>query len=259
MLGSLLGAVLAVLLIGCANLANLILARGVARQRELAVRSALGASRARLLRQMLLESGLLSAAGAALGLVIGGWAVELASASWPEELPYWIRFDLDGRVLAFAASLAALCALVSGLLPALRSSRPDLVSELRDGARASAGIAQQRLQAGLVVGQVALSLALLVGANLMIRSFLRLASADSGVQEDALLSMRFHIAGDQYDDTRVRRALRADAARAAGGRARDRPRRGHHQRPDRRRRHPGRAMRRVDGRPVAGRTRAGRG
>lgn len=203
-LGTLLGAVLAVLLIGCANLANLILARGVARQRELAVRSALGASRGRLVRQMLLESGLLSAAGVVLGLAIGVWAVDLAAASWPEELPYWVRFDLDWRVVAFTAAAAALATLVSGLLPALRSSRPDLVSELRDGARSSAGAGHQRLQASLVVGQVALSLALLVGANLMIRSFLRLQRADSGFAEDHLLSLRFYIAGDQYDPTPVR-------------------------------------------------------
>jgi predicted permease len=203
-LGSLLGAVLAVLLIGCANLANLILVRGVARQRELAVRSALGASRGRLVRQLLLESGLLAAAGSALGLTLGAWAVELAQLSWPEELPYWIRFDLDWRVVGFTAVLAALSTLVAGLLPALRASRPDLVVELRDGARSSPSLVQQRVQAGLVVGQVALSLALLVGANLMIRSFLRLAAADSGFREESLLSLRINISGDQYDDARVR-------------------------------------------------------
>lgn len=206
-LGMLLGAVLAVLLIGCANLANLILARGVGRQRELAVRSALGASRGRLVRQMLTESALLSAGGAALGLAISAWCVELIAASWPEELPYWVTIDLDWRVVAFTAAAAALAALASGALPALRSSRPDLVGELRDGARTSAGARHQRLQAALVVSQVALSLALLVGADLMIRSFLRLAAADSGFVEDKLLSLRFYIAGDQYDKPQARAEL----------------------------------------------------
>lgn len=203
-LGALLGAVAAVLLIGCANLANLILARGVGRQRELAVRSALGASRGHLVRQMLAESALLSAAGALLGLLIGRWSVDLIVASWPEEIPYWVRLDLDWRVVAFTAAAAAVAAISSGLLPALRSSRPDLVSELRDGARGSAGVAHQRLQASLVVGQVALSLALLVAANLMIRSFLRLEAADSGFRESQLLSLRIQISGDRYDKTEVR-------------------------------------------------------
>jgi predicted permease len=203
-MGALLGAVAAVLLIGCANLANLILARGVGRQRELAVRSALGASRGRLVRQMLAESVLLSSAGALLGLSIGRWSVDLIVASWPEEIPYWVRLDLDWRIVAFTAAAAALAALSSGLLPALRSSRPDLVSELRDGARGTAGMAHQRLQAALVVGQVALSLSLLVAANLMIRSFLRLEAADSGFREDGLLSLRLQVSGDRYDKTEVR-------------------------------------------------------
>ncbi|HKZ32193.1 MAG TPA: ABC transporter permease, partial [Vicinamibacteria bacterium] len=133
--GTLLGAVLAVLFIGCANLANLVLGRAVARQRELAVRAALGASRGRLVRQMLAEVALLGAAGALVGLLLGSWLLELAVASWPEELPYWVRLDLDWRVVLFTALVALLATAFSGLLPAWRSSRPDLVSDLRDGAR----------------------------------------------------------------------------------------------------------------------------
>ena len=204
---ALLGAVAAVLLIGCANLANLILARGVARQRELAVRSALGASRHRLVGQVLGETVVLCALGGLLGLVIGTWGSALMVASWPEELPYWVQTDLDWRVVAFTAGVATLAALVSGLLPALRSSRPDLVSDLRDGARSSTGPGHQRLQSALVVGQIALSLALLAGANLMVRSFLRLQEAPSGFVEEALLSLRFYVAGDAYDRPEARAEL----------------------------------------------------
>ena len=206
-LGTLLAAVGAVLLIGCANLANLILARGVTRQRELAVRSALGGSRARLIREMLVETGVLAVGGGLLGLALGGWAIDLMVAVWPEELPYWVNLELDGRVVAFSAFVAVLAALAAGLLPALRSSRPDLVTELRDGARGSAGASQQRVQGALVVAQVALSLALLVGANLMIRSFMRMQSAPAGFADDHLLSMRFNIAGDAYDSTETRAAF----------------------------------------------------
>ena len=142
----LLGAVAAVLLIGCANLANLTLARGVARQRELAVRASLGASRGRLAREMLAETVLLCLCGGLLGLVLGRWFVELSVASWPEELPYWVNFDLDWRGLAFVVGVASLAALFTGLLPAWRAARPDLAADLRDGARGTAGAASQRLQ-----------------------------------------------------------------------------------------------------------------
>jgi putative ABC transport system permease protein len=203
----LLGAVAAVLLIGCANLANLTLARGVARQRELAVRASLGASRARLVRQMLAETVILCAAGGLIGLGFGGWLVELSVASWPEELPYWIRVDLDWRGVLFVLLVTAVAALCSGLIPAWRASRPDLASDLRDGARGTTGAASQRVQSLLVVGQVAASLALLVGAGLMVRSFLHLQAAPSGFVEESMLTMRFYVAGDAYDVTQRRAEL----------------------------------------------------
>ncbi len=207
---ALLGAVAAVLLIACANLASLNLARGAARQRELAVRASLGASRGRLVRQMLAESAVLCAAGGLVGLAASAWFTDLVVASWPEELPYWVDLSLDWRVLAFTSAVAALSAVLSGLLPAWRSSRPDLVTDLRDGSRGSAGAGQQRLQSALVVGQVALCLALLVGASLMIRSFLRLQQAPSGFVEQALLTLRVYIAGDAYDVTQRRAELLRD-------------------------------------------------
>lgn len=204
---TLLAAVAAVLLIGCANLANLVLARGVARERELAVRAALGANRGRLARQVMAETLLLCAAGGVLGLQLGSWAARLMALSWPEELPYWVRTDLDWRVVAFTAGAAALAALAAGLVPALRSARPDLVTALRDGARSSASAGHQRLQSTLVVGQIALSLALLAGASLMVRSFLQLQHARSGMTDQGLLTLRFYVAGDAYDAVEARAEL----------------------------------------------------
>ena len=197
--GTLLAAVAAVLLIACANLASLSLARGAARQREMAVRASLGAGRGRLVRQMLAESALVCAGGGLVGLGLGAWFTELMVASWPEELPYWVELGLDWRSVAFTTGVTALAAVLAGLLPAWRSSRPDLVSDLRDGSRSGAGVGPQRLHSALVVGQVALSLALLVGASLMIRSFLRLQAAPSGFVDEALLTLRFYVAGDAYD------------------------------------------------------------
>ncbi|HUG53264.1 MAG TPA: ABC transporter permease [Vicinamibacteria bacterium] len=196
---SLMAAVLFVLLIGCANLANLLLARGVARQREIAVRAAVGASRGRIVRQMLVESLLLALAGAALGALLGRAGLEAVVASWPEELPYWVRLDLDLRILGFLAATAVLTTLAFGLFPALRASRPNVVEELKDGARSAGSARDRRVQAGLVVGQVALCLALLVGANLMIRSFLEMQSADVGFDESGLVSFRVYLPGDAYD------------------------------------------------------------
>jgi predicted permease len=204
---ALFGAVAFVLAIGCANLANLLLARGSARARELAVRSAVGAGRARLLRQLLIESGLLAACGAALGAFSGGWTLEAVAAAWPEELPYWVQLDMDGRVLAFVLGLTFLTALGFGLLPALRATRTDLVGELRDGARASQGHGQQRLQGALVVGQMALCLALLVGANLLIRSFLHMLEAKSGFDDSRVLSLRIGLTGDAYDPLAAKAAF----------------------------------------------------
>jgi len=204
---SLLGAVGFVLLIGCANLANLLLARGASRKRELAVRTALGATRARLVREMLVEALVLAAAGGALGLYLSGVGLDLMLASWPEVLPYWVRLAPDGRVLLFALGLCVTSALLFGLGPAFGAARLDLVGDLRDGTRGSSGPASRRLERALVVSQVALCLALLVGANLMIRSFIALQSAPSGFDEGRLLSLRLYLAGDAYDPVEAKAAF----------------------------------------------------
>jgi putative ABC transport system permease protein len=204
---SLLGAVGFVLLIGCANLANLMLARGAARRRELAVRTALGATRARLVRAMLVEALLLAGAGGAIGLYLSGVGIDLMVAAWPEELPFWVRLTPDSRVAAFVLGVCLATALLFGLLPALGAARADVVAGLRDGGRGPSGPRARRLERALVVSQVALCLALLVGANLMIRSFLALQSAPSGFDESRMLSLRLYLAGDAYDPVEAKAAF----------------------------------------------------
>jgi predicted permease len=212
---TLMGAVAFVLFIACANLANLLLVRGASRQREFAVRAAMGAGRGRLVRGMLVESFVLTVPGAGLGLLGALWTLDLVRGSFPEELPYWIRFDIDGRVLAFTAGLSVVTAIAIGLVPALRASRPDLQADLKEAGRgASLGRGQQRLQLALAIGQVALCLALLVGANLMVRSFLALRSADLGFDDRPMLTMRGYLAGDQFDPVKARSAFFSRAASA---------------------------------------------
>ena len=203
---TLMASVAFVLLIACANLTNLMLVRASGRQPEMAVRSALGASRGRLARLVLVETGVLAVAGAALGLLGAVWVLDFLRSSFPEELPYWITLDIDGRMAAFTVLVTALTTLGVGLVPAFRASRPQLVNDLKDGARATPPRSQQRLHAGLVVAQVAVSLALLVGASMMIRGFLSLQASDLGFDHRGLVSLRMYLAGDGLDalDARAR-------------------------------------------------------
>jgi predicted permease len=213
---SLMAAVACVLLIGCANLANLLLARGIARQRELAVRAALGATRLRILRPMLLESLILASLGALLGAWLGQATLAATLAAWPEQLPYWLRFDLDLRVVAFLAGLVMTTAVAVGVFPALRMSRPDVVEALKEGERSVGSQGDQRLQSALLVGQVALCLALLVGANLLIRSFLHLQEADPGFDVSRLVSLRLNLSGDDYDPLAAKAAFFRRATEGLG-------------------------------------------
>ncbi len=198
-----------VLLIMCANLANLMLVRGASRQRELAVRAAMGAGRGRLLWATLAETILIAVPGAAIGLLMSQWIVDAMIGAFPAgSLPYWLDFTIDGRVLAFSIGVAIFTTLVVGLLPALRTVRPNLVNDLKEGTRGmSLGLAGQRLQAGLVVAQVALCFALLVGANLMVQSFLAMQRTSLGFDERPLLTGGGYLAGDAYDDVRARTAF----------------------------------------------------
>lgn len=190
-----------VLLIMCANLANLMLVRGAARQRELAVRSAMGASRGRLLWASLSETVLVAVPGAALGLLLSQWVVDAMMGAFPPgSLPFWLHFGVDSRVVMFAIGAAVFTTVVVGLLPAIRTVRPDLVNDLKEGGRGvSLGAAGQRLQAGLAVAQVALCFALLVGANLMVQSFLAMQRTSLGFDHRPILAGAGYLAGDAYD------------------------------------------------------------
>lgn len=197
-----------VLLIVCANLANLMLVRGAARQRELAVRSAMGASHGRLVWSALSESLLLAIPGAAIGLLAAQWALDAIVRILPEDLPYWVTFGLDFRVVMFTAGAACFTAIAVGLIPSIRAARPDLVNDLKEAGRgASLGRAGQRMQATLAVAQVALCFALLIGANLMVRSFIAMQTADLGFDHRPILSARSYLAGDAYNDVRARAAF----------------------------------------------------
>lgn len=186
------GAVLCVFLIACLNVANLLLSRGAARAREFAVRLALGATRGHLIRQLLAESVVLGLAGAVGGGIVALWGSDAMVAAIPVELPFWLRFEFDPRVFAFVLALALVSAVIFGLVPALRASRPEIVAELKEGGRTAdpAGPRSQHLRHGLVVAEVALALVLLVGAGLMMRSFLHLQRIERGYDPEGVLTFR---------------------------------------------------------------------
>jgi putative ABC transport system permease protein len=186
----LLGAVGIVLLIACANVANLLLARASAREREVGIRAALGAGRWRLIRQLMVESLVLSIAGTLLSIVVAWWAVGVIKSSMPDTVPRVSAIALDLRVLAAAAALSIVTGLVFGIVPALQLSRPDLANALKDGARGSAGAGRQRLRSVLVVAEVALAVVLLVGAALFIGSFVALMRIDPGFDPRSVLTVQ---------------------------------------------------------------------
>lgn len=214
-------AALAVLLLACANVANLLLARVASRSRELAIRSALGASRQRLLRQLLTESFVLSLAGGALGTLVAAFAVELARKLPPNKLPRVDELALDGRVLAVAILASVSTTLVCGLWPALRASRPSNAEALRSGGRGSAGgRSESRLRRMLVTAQFALALVLLVGAGLLLQSFRRAMTVDVGFDPRGLLVARVNPSLARYPTAEDAAALYARlmaAARAVPG------------------------------------------
>jgi len=186
-----------VLLIACTNVINLLLARSLAREREIAIRTALGAGRGRLVRQLLTESMLLAGLGGLLGLAFAlGWA-RLLKNLIRAELPTWIAIDLDWRVLAFTLVVSLITGLIAGLAPALQASKPDLNELLKEGAKGSQG-ARQGLRQALIVAEIALALVLLVGAGLLVKSFLRLQQTDLGFNPDKLLTMRVALPWRKY-------------------------------------------------------------
>ena len=206
---TMMGAVTIVLLIACANVANLMLARASGRQREFCVRAALGAGRARLVKQLLTECMLLGLAAAPLGLLIaylGVWLLD--NAVPPGMVPYYIHWEISARGIAYTVAVSMATGLVFGLAPALQAGRLNLQEALRDGARGSGQSGRRaRLRNGLVVLEVAMALILLVGASLFVRSFLNLQHANPGFDTAPLLTLRVYMTGQEYQnaDQRVQR------------------------------------------------------
>ncbi|HET9985920.1 MAG TPA: ABC transporter permease [Longimicrobiales bacterium] len=203
----LLGSVALVLLIACANVANILLARGTARRRELAVRAALGAGRARLMRQVMTESLALALAGGALGVLLATWGVRVLVAFAPASLPRTGDVRLDGAVLAFSLVVTLAAGLLFGAMPAWDAGRRDPGEALQAGGRGGIGGAADRLRPVLIGGQFALAVLLLVGAGLMLRSFERLQRVDPGFDPKGLLAVELDLPSQKYDTGAKSRAF----------------------------------------------------
>ena len=203
-----------VLLIACANFANLLLARAAERQREFVIRGALGAGRWRLMRQLLIESLLLSLAGGAVAIVLAFWGTSLLVSFKPENLPRLSEIGVDGRVLGFTLGISILTGLIFGLVPAWAASRSRVGDALKEGGRsATAGSARQRLRSAFVIAEVAVALVLLVGAGLLIKTFWKLRSVEPGFNPDHVVTMRVELPETRYKDiapqTRFRKQILA--------------------------------------------------
>ncbi len=197
----LLSAVGMVLLIACVNVANLLLAQASARQKEIAVRTALGAGRGRMVRQLLTESAMLAILGGGLGLLLAMWGLR-ASAVWiPQDIPVAGAISLDPRILGFTLAVTLLTGALAGLVPAFQMTRPDLAQSLRDGTRGGSSTARGgRTRGALVVVETAVAVLLVVGAGLLIRSFARLTAVDPGFRPQGVLALQVSLPSSKYSD-----------------------------------------------------------
>jgi predicted permease len=201
-----------VLLIACANVANLLLARAGAREREVAIRTALGARRSRLIRQLLVESLMLGLAGGAAGLVMADRGVKLLTKMLPAELPFWVDIRLDLAALGFTLAVSTLTGLLFGLAPALQVTRVNLNESLKEGGRGSSGGARsRRVRRLLVISEVALALVLLIGAGLMMKSFLRLSRSSPGFDADRALMIEVNTPPRRDPDAQTKSRLYREA------------------------------------------------
>ena len=197
----LLGAVTFVLLIGCANVANLLLASGAARQKEMAIRTALGASRWRVMRQLFTESTILALTGGAVGVLIAIWGLAAITKLLPGDFPRLNEIHLDLRILGFTFAASVLTGILFGLVPALQISRPDVQESIRETGRGASGSRRQnRFRQALIAGEIALCVVLLAGAGLLFRSFLRLQSVNTGFVSGQVLTARLTPSGTSYNN-----------------------------------------------------------
>ncbi len=194
------GAVFFVLLIACVNVANLLMARATAREREIAVRAALGAGRRRIVRQLLTESLLLAAISSTAGIVLAKWAIDALGLLGPEQLPRLQAINIDARILLFTLGLTVLTGVLFGLAPTLQAGQINLNELLKEGGRSGAGTRERRLRDVLVVAEVALALVLLVGAGLLVRSFWKLQQVDPGFNADGVLTASLLLPNARYKD-----------------------------------------------------------
>ena len=214
------GAVSFVLMIGCVNIASLLLARATARRKEVAIRSALGCARSRLVRQLLTESIVFAFVGGALGLGLARLGLAFLVGTGPREVPRLGEAGLQLDVLAVAALATLLCGVLFGLAPALRATRVDVQTVLRDGGRDSRGVVRDRVRGTLIVGEIAVTLVLIVAATLFLRSAYRLNAVDIGFEPDGVTMMRVALPADRYDSAAtIDRAVSSivDAVRAIPG------------------------------------------
>src|SRR5205085_1571456 len=211
---AMLGAVILVLLIACVNVMNMQFGRAALRAKELAIRGALGATRWRLVRQMLTESFLLAAMGGAVGILFAEWAVRLlvrTTNSLPFPLPYWVQFTIDGKVLVFTLAIVGVATLVSGFVPALLSARGNTAEMMKEGGRGNSSRLVNVITRVLVIGQIALTAALLIMATLQIKSIRNQTTQNYGYDENAVYSARMGLMEGDYptDDAKHQFFVRA--------------------------------------------------
>jgi len=210
------GAVAFVLLIACANVANLLLVRASQRESEIAVRTALGAGRMRIVRQLVTESLLLSLAGAVVGIALASWAVAGVVAFGPEGLPRLAEVAIDPQVLGFALAVSALTGLLFGLVPALHAVRPDIAQMLRESVRGSSRGSVQRTRSVLIIAEMTLAVMLLIGAGLLIHSFVRLMQVDLGFNPERVVSFNLSLPDSKYHLERQVRAFTTELTESLG-------------------------------------------